>query len=935
MSDAPQIKVSLTAEDTGVAAAIKALGDRLAELRQQQKQTADSALDLKGVFDKLISAEIVYKIVEFGKEVFNATVNVERMSQRTGLSAGLLSTMGKAAEASGVSTEQTNVAVTRLATSVTKFQQGATGAAAAFKTLNLTQSDFKNLSPDEKMKLVIDRLGGMDAGFRKTATATALLGRGGAVLLPTLQALAGDGFDKVKEAAIASGQYLSDNMAADAAAAAAAFAELEGAGKGIATQFEAGLLPALTDVADALRSDVEESGTSSFKNLGENAGKVVKTLVLAWTIGANTIGAILLSLYDVIKGQIDQAGNAIKSIAEAALDASQGRFKDAGKAIGDGFDKGVTLAKGSISDLQSRWTALADTVTKTSNNLFPTDDVAAARQRDREAKFKGNQGPESDGDAEDAKAEKAKLSLIQARLQAELALSKAWNAEQESENQIAYDRGLESLRAYFANKKALAEADSNEQISILQRERNAIASAPTDGTDAAAIAKKTALAKKDSDIAVARVTATTKQGQLDQQLFVAEESHQKTLLGYQAQILEAQGLTYEAALVKIQGEEAEIRRSLAQSGLSPAAIDELVGKLQRLKAAAAAFTEDKKVGEEALNSLADERDSINLKVTAGLDTQYGAEQKIATLELQRVPELQKIAAAMRAAAVTPDQVREADQFAQKVKTIQVNATAAANQMQQFGKQAGTAIQQDLNTFLTSTILSAKGVGDAFRQLAQSVVGSIQKIVAQLLIQIITQKIVKALTKQEDGPQGIATAGAKGIAQAAPLITAAGAMTASGITIGVGATALGVSAGALQIAADTLLLANSTGGGGFAAGGPVSGPGSGTSDSIPARLSDGEFVVRAAAVQAVGVNTLHAINRGMRVPAINGMSIPRFADGGLVKTGSGSNGVDLNIGVDMAEGLVLKHLSSKAAGKIVVSHVGSNPKAVQKAIQRGS
>ena len=46
---------------------------------------------------------------------------------------------------------------------------------------------------------------------------------------------------------------------------------------------------------------------------------------------------------------------------------------------------------------------------------------------------------------------------------------------------------------------------------------------------------------------------------------------------------------------------------------------------------------------------------------------------------------------------------------------------------------------------------------------------------------------------------------------------------------------------------------------FAAGGMVHGPGTGTSDSIPARLSKGEYVVRARAVRAVGRDTMDRIN----------------------------------------------------------------------------
>jgi hypothetical protein len=58
---------------------------------------------------------------------------------------------------------------------------------------------------------------------------------------------------------------------------------------------------------------------------------------------------------------------------------------------------------------------------------------------------------------------------------------------------------------------------------------------------------------------------------------------------------------------------------------------------------------------------------------------------------------------------------------------------------------------------------------------------------------------------------------------------------------------------------------------FAEGGPVSGPGSGTSDSIPAMVSNGEFIVRASRAREHST-LLHAINSGR---------LPRFANGGLV------------------------------------------------------
>jgi len=59
---------------------------------------------------------------------------------------------------------------------------------------------------------------------------------------------------------------------------------------------------------------------------------------------------------------------------------------------------------------------------------------------------------------------------------------------------------------------------------------------------------------------------------------------------------------------------------------------------------------------------------------------------------------------------------------------------------------------------------------------------------------------------------------------------------------------------------------------YASGGLVSGPGTGTSDSIMARLSNGEYVIRAGAVQAYGTDFLDQMNS---------LQVPAFAVGGPV------------------------------------------------------
>ena len=97
---------------------------------------------------------------------------------------------------------------------------------------------------------------------------------------------------------------------------------------------------------------------------------------------------------------------------------------------------------------------------------------------------------------------------------------------------------------------------------------------------------------------------------------------------------------------------------------------------------------------------------------------------------------------------------------------------------------------------------------------------------------------------------------------------------------------------IQAALYATIVAACTGGGGgfaarwkgafgkgFATGGSVAGPGPGTSDSIPAMLSNGEYVLNAQAVDRLGVPFLNGLNTGR---------LRGFASGGLVGSGGAYN-----------------------------------------------
>lgn len=105
---------------------------------------------------------------------------------------------------------------------------------------------------------------------------------------------------------------------------------------------------------------------------------------------------------------------------------------------------------------------------------------------------------------------------------------------------------------------------------------------------------------------------------------------------------------------------------------------------------------------------------------------------------------------------------------------------------------------------------------------------------------------------------------------------------------------------------TAFIDTISGGGGHATGGRIYGPGTSTSDSIPAMLSNGEMVLRAAAVKKIDalygrsfLNTLNAVGSVEKAmqPSAFALNARRksqaYATGGRVSTANGSWNVEVN------------------------------------------
>lgn len=468
-------------------------------------------------------------------------------------------------------------------------------------------------------------------------------------------------------------------------------------------------------------------------------------------------------------------------------------------------------------------------------------------------------GTEPAAGAEDDGA-RARAEAQRAAIDAEVSLLRARNKLRAEADQQSADEGLISTAEYFARRRSMALAETAAEIAAIARQR-ALLSAEADPERRAQ-----EQAKLDAAAAQARIAGEQAVLQLNQEELRAVRELGTDRAKLEQKIFEAEGRRYEAATAAIAEQLRDADLLLAKQGVSPGERAAQVARLGQALRANAEFERVRGEAEGALQDLATSRAAIEAQVQTGQLSEIAGEGRILALERSRLEALRKIAAEfIQFAEQTgdPEKIRAATEFSQQLVSLGVDLNDSEHALARFRDAASQAVESDLADFLADGIDQAHGFADAFRALAASIVDSIRRIAAEILAHQILQSIFRA------GPGG-------------------------GIPVQ-----------------------------GRAAGGLVTGPGTGVSDSIPARLSAGEFVVRAAVVQRPGILAhLSALNAGM-VEARGLASRRGFAAGGLVTAGAGAGGRDARLLIGLDQGLVLRELESPAGQKLIVRSVARN------------
>ncbi|HCF2478327.1 TPA: tape measure protein [Pseudomonas aeruginosa] len=355
----------------------------------------------------------------------------------------------------------------------------------------------------------------------------------------------------------------------------------------------------------------------------------------------------------------------------------------------------------------------------------------------------------------------------------------------------------------------------------------------------------------------ATLDAAEKQKKADEQA----KKDATTLKQLNLDYLRATGQTVEAAGAEIEKKYGDLQKRLLATGDTEGA--GLVSKLMGIEKAKAELQQLQDQVDRIFGEQSRQESSIQVAQQAGLVSELAARQQLLDLHRSTADEVEQLVPRMEELAKAtgdPAAIERVKDLRQQLD----NTRLAADQLT-LALRSG--IENGMQNALRGLADGTLSLQEAAVSFLQSVSRSLADVAAQQLAQKATAGLMSLFGQGEQDTSMVTGAAA--------VTSAAGALAAAGGTLVTGAAALQSAAGSLALAngvkgagaaASGAGAAGAAAGGsgwwssitsmfGFADGGQVRGPGTPTSDSIPAWLSDQEVVIRAAAATQPGMTPL--------------------------------------------------------------------------------
>lgn len=321
--------------------------------------------------EALAAAFAIEKIAEFEEHMEHLAVATQRTMALLGATAGQVATINVAAEAAGMSLETVVHSMERLGLALARADAGSLQAKAALEALGISAKSFADLDTAGKMALLADKFSVVKDGIEKDAIAMALLGRGGAAMIPVFNqgAHAMEEFAKIVERAgsTATPQFLEtmhglhmQTIESSESWKGFGIAIMEVAGPAFA-----GLKQILIDLVETMTKSIREGG--AMKVLFVSLAGAVSVFNTALAIAIGTIG----TLWEVVKTAVFAIAEAFISLGRVIKDVFTFNFADIPAAFGDLVTKiqerakvmaptMEAIVKNMMGEIKKSWSEAAD-----------------------------------------------------------------------------------------------------------------------------------------------------------------------------------------------------------------------------------------------------------------------------------------------------------------------------------------------------------------------------------------------------------------------------------------------------------------------------------------------------------------------------------------------------------------------------------------------
>lgn len=449
-----EVDIKFGGDASGANAAINQVAHALAEVFGGGIENAIE--QLKELGEGLLAVFTIEKIAEFVKSIGELGEQTERTAAMLGISTEQVGKFNAIAELTGGSSERMTFALERLQLNLAKVKDTSSPAGAALDALGLSAKQLITLPIPEQMALISDKVAQFADGGQKTAIVMALLGRGGAQMIPVLDQ-GRQGFEELGAVAERAGTALDEMTTKGLAQSAHATTELGLSFTGLGVTIFGIFKPAIDGIVAGL-TDMVQGFNDSLKS-GGFVRDMLDLLSVALNVVIATLRIVSLGLklfWDTAILVVDEVGIAFIGLGKLIKNTMTFHWA--------GTKEAFSSMIGDMKERAAAWSI--DVIKDTEHTAAAINKIFAAATNNGEAEKKPNAPSMDMGKADSASAALKALDGQIKILELGLAEKKAILNAEVAQGQITEDMKFAQVEQYTEKAYQAEQALYQKELAL-------------------------------------------------------------------------------------------------------------------------------------------------------------------------------------------------------------------------------------------------------------------------------------------------------------------------------------------------------------------------------------------------------------------------------------------------------------------------------------